>query len=66
MTSAGNNVQLPQTFTVSVYAVKDGYVNSDTVTKQITITNGLNGDLNGDGTVNVADHVELSNIILGQ
>lgn len=59
--ATGNNVQLPQTCTISVYAIKAGYDRSDTATKVIK-----NGDLNGDGTVNVADHVELSNIILGQ
>lgn len=64
--SAGNNVQLPQTFTVSVYAVKDGYVNSDTAIKQVTITNDLKGDVDGNGEVNVIDHVALSKIILGQ
>ena len=62
----GNNVQLPQTFTVSVYAVKDGYEKSDTATCQITISGGLKGDVDGNGVVNVIDHVALSKIILGE
>lgn len=64
--TVGNNVQLPQSFTVSVCAIKAGYEKSDTATKQFTIASGLRGDLNGDGDVNVADHVELSDIILGK
>lgn len=62
----GNNVQVPQAYVVSVYAVKAGYDKSDTATKQFTITSGVRGDLTNDGEVNVADHVELSKIILGQ
>ena len=61
----GNNVQLPQ-ITVSVFATKTGYQRSDTATKQFNIIGGLMGDVNNDGSVDVADHVELSKIILGQ
>lgn len=61
----GNDVQVPQAYVVSVYAVKAGYDKSDTATKQFTITNEVRGDLTNDGKVNAADHVELSNIILG-
>ena len=53
----------PTSVTVSVYAKKAGYFNSKTVTATFT---GKFGDLNGDGEVNVADHVELSTLILGQ
>ena len=52
-------------YQVSVYASKEGYENSDTVTSEINIK-GIHGDLNGDGIVNVADHVELSSIIMSQ
>ena len=62
--TVGNNVQLPQ-ITVSVYAIKAGYEKSDTATKQFTLASGLRGDLDGNGVVNVADHVELSKIIMG-
>jgi hypothetical protein len=57
--AVGNNVQLPSSYTISVYAVKAGYEKSDTATKEIK-----NGDLNGDGNVDVGDHVELTNIIM--
>ncbi len=62
-------INLSQKYTVSVYATKAGYENSDVATREIVIENGqstLFGDLNKDGKVNVADHVELSNIILNQ
>lgn len=48
---------------VRVYASKSGYEDSDTVESEIDIR-GIKGDLNGDGEVNVADHVTLSDIIL--
>ena len=57
-------------YKVSVYATKNGYENSDTATREIVITdNGkaiLVGDVDGDGVVNVADHVKLSDIIMGK
>ena len=59
-----NGIILP-TITISVYASKKGYTPSDTATKTYKYS-GQKGDLNGDGAVNVADHVELSNIILNQ
>ena len=58
--------------TVSVYASKEGYENSDTVTKVITIGgnsgegSGVFGDVNGDGVVNAADIVQIANIIMGK
>ena len=61
---------LSQKYTISVYATKTGYDNSDTVTRDIIITGDgkaiIVGDVDGDGKVNVADHVELSKIILNQ
>ncbi len=50
--------------TVSVYATKTGYTNSDTTTATLPIS--MKGDVNGDGEVNVADHVELTGIIMDQ
>lgn len=49
--------------TLNVFAAKSGYLNSDVVTYEF---NGLVGDVDGDGKVNVADHVELSKIIMAQ
>lgn len=50
----GNNVNLPSTFTVSVYAKKDGYLDSETVTEEIDVR-GMKGDMNDDGTLSVTD-----------
>lgn len=52
-------------YKISVYATKNGYDNSDTVTAEFTAS-GKFGDLNKDGKVNVADHVELTKIIMGE
>ena len=64
-----SEITLSQKYTVSVYATKAGYENSDIATREIVIENGkssLFGDLNKDGKVNVADHVKLSEIILNK
>lgn len=65
-----SSITLSQTYKVSVYATKQGYVNSDVITREIVITgNGqaiVVGDVDGNGKVNVADHVKLSNIIIGK
>ena len=60
----GNELELGGTFVVSVYAVKDGYDNSDTAT--MTISMSQMGDVNGDGQVTVADVTSLVNKILGK
>ena len=52
-------------YTVSVYATKAGFQNSDTATAEFSAT-GVFGDLNGDGKVNVADHVKLTEIIMSE
>lgn len=62
------DIKVPK-ITISVYTTKSGYQASDVATKVYTISDssgGLRGDVNNDGVVNVADHVELSNIILEQ
>ncbi len=62
-TSTGSgSVNLGSGVTVSVYATKTGYSNSDTAT--LTLPISMKGDVNGDGQVNAADHVELTNIIM--
>lgn len=50
-------------FRLNVYATKSGYLNSDVATY---VFNGLVGDVDGNGVVNVADHVKLSSIIMEQ
>ena len=57
-------ISLP-TVTITVYASKNGYDLSDMASMTVMLS-ALKGDLNGDGEVNVADHVELSKIILNQ
>lgn len=63
-------IQLSQTYKVSVYATKAGYDNSAVTTREIVITgNGkaiVVGDVDGDGKVNVTDHVKLSEIIMNK
>ena len=67
-----SNIVLTNKYTVSVYASKVGYDNSDTVTKEITIGgnsgegSGVFGDINGDGVVDAADIVQIANIIMGK
>ena len=53
-------------YKVTVYATKSGYDKSDTATAEIEVPGELKGDLNNDGTVNVADHVELTKIIMNE
>lgn len=61
-------IQLSQTYKVSVYATKAGYDNSDVTTREIVIKGDnkaiVVGDVDGDGKVNVADHMKLSDIIM--
>lgn len=63
----GNEVGLQKKYTISVYATKDGYVDSDVAKSTIEIGgSGILGDVNNDGEVNVADHVTLSEIIMNK
>ena len=63
-------ITLTQKYNVSVYATKSGYENSDVATREIVITGDgkaiIVGDVDGDGKVNVADHVKLSEIIINK
>ena len=60
----GNELAIGGTFTVSVYAVKEGYDNSDTAT--MTINMSQMGDVNADGELNAADITAVVNAILGK
>lgn len=54
-------------YTISVYATKDGYKNSEIVTKEVSFSLGsLDGDMNKDGKLSVSDVSELVNRILQQ
>ena len=59
-----SEVDIQKTYRISVYASKDGYDDSSTTTKDIKMIS--DGDLNDDGVINVADVVELTNIIMDQ
>ena len=59
----GNNIDMPYTNTVSVYAKKEGYMNSDIATADIDVR-GIQGDTNRDGKVTISDAVGVVNIIL--
>lgn len=55
-----NSISLP--VTLRVYAKRSGYLNSEVAT--YVLFSNLPGDVDGNGVVNVGDHVELSNIIM--
>lgn len=59
----GSEAELVQTVTVSLYATKDGLDDSDVAYYELLIASGSNakkGDVNEDGTVDVAD---IANVI---
>lgn len=58
-------VPLTAIYRISVYATKDGYDDSDIVTKEISIR-GLKGDVNEDGEISIADINTTIGIILGE
>ena len=64
------SITLSQKYTISVYAAKAGYDNSDVATMDIIITgNGqayVVGDMDGDGKLNATDVVKLVDKIMGQ
>ena len=62
-TNVGNNVSLPSSCTVKVYASKDGYTDSGFATQEIVIS-GVKGDMNGDGVVTITDAVMSLDVIL--
>lgn len=62
-----DNINLASKYTIRVYTTKSGYRNSEVSTKEIVQGYGqavVLGDVDGDGKVNVADHVKLSEIIM--
>ena len=66
-TGEGNNISLTPEITITVYATKSGYENSETATLKLSASaSSIGSDLNGDGVVNAADVVKLVNIIAGQ
>ena len=61
--TAYSNYSIIKPVTLSVFATKSGYQNSDVATYTFP---SLVGDVDGDGKVDVADHVRLSEIIMNQ
>ena len=59
----GQTMELPTSYTLSVYAKKEGYKNSETVTTTFDIC-GLKGDVDGNNTVDAADLTKLIEILL--
>ncbi len=60
----GNELELGTTFTISVYAKRSGYEDSEVATATINLASI--GDVNGDGQITIADVTSLVNIILGK
>ena len=58
-----SSITLALKFTVSVYATKAGFDNSDVVTKDIEI---VLGDMDGNGTLDATDVVKLVDKIMGR
>ena len=55
---SGNEVRPSTTYTVSVYATKEGYEDSDVATAEINVAQGSSakkGDMDNDGEVNLTD-----------
>ena len=63
--TVGGKVNLPMTYTVTVFARKEGMEDSETVTQEINAA-GVRGDVDGDGKVTVTDAVSVVNIILNK
>ena len=65
ITYNGNDINIPTKYTITVYATKAGYENSDVATKEIDLgTSGIRGDLNGDGIVSMPDAMFIVNKML--
>lgn len=65
---AGNDIDFAPVYTITAYATKDGYENSEIATLEVSLSDssiGIKDDVNGDGSVNAADVVKLVNIIIG-
>ena len=60
-----DEITLANKYKVTVFAKKKGCFDSDTVTAEFE-GSLIKGDVNNDGQVNVADHVELSKIIMDE
>ena len=60
----GQTVTSPTMYFVSLYAKKEGFLDSETVTMTTPLTFGSKGDVDGDGNVNAVDLTKLIEILL--
>ena len=61
----GTEISLSNKYKVTVCAKKKGHIDSDIAEAEF-VGSLIRGDLNNDGKVDVADHVDLTKIIMGQ
>ena len=59
----GNILDITPSYTVKVFATKDGFEDSDVATETIKI---IKGDVNDDGEVDIADAVKIVNLVVGK
>ena len=59
-----NEINLTTIYRISVYAKKEGYIDSNVATADIDFSQ-LKGDVNNDGNITITDAVGIVNIILG-
>ena len=65
----GGRVKFVPTFDYTLYAKKEGYLNSEIATKDIDVSNGTGGsdcDVDGNGSVTITDAVKVVNMILNK
>ena len=60
----GDELDFGGTFTISVYATKESYIDSDVATKTITMSQV--GDIDADGQITITDVTSLVNLLLGK
>ena len=61
-----SEIVISNSYKVTVYATKVGFIDSDKATIEIQASSSILGDVDGNGVVNVADHVKLSDIIMNK
>ena len=63
----GNDVDLSNVYEVTVYATRDQYDRSETVTVTVKVEKSdTRGDVNSDGVVDIADAVSIVNQVIGK
>lgn len=61
-----SSIELKGKYLIEVYAAKPGYRHSDKVTKEFYANFEIKGDANGDGVIDAADVVRLTDIIMNK